>query len=199
MNNWKKYVFAAVIVTTAVSAYIKSPDRHIPSDLRDAPADSDRFDTSIPVFAKDSGNIPKAGVAVANEKAMRQTKAAAPVKITEAELSGTKFSSFPKDGLKEADLVINGDGSWTFKSTFTSGKLSGPAFKIMERMQLWGDKEGQIAVFGDRGGPVMRLTAELRAKIESQLGVKVPGDYVMTFFYGSIGDGEVIYLFGGKK
>ncbi|MDD5210686.1 MAG: hypothetical protein PHV36_14965 [Elusimicrobiales bacterium] len=192
-------ILTALMAVTAGVFVFGRPHYDRPADFRDAPADSDRFDTSIPVFAKDSGNIPEAGVAVPGEKAFRQVKAAASVKITEAELRGTKFSSFPKDGLKEADLIINGDGSWTFKSTFTSGKLSGSAFKIMERMQLWGDKEGQIAVFGDRGGPVMRLTAELRGKIESQLGVKVPGDYVMTFFYGSIGDGEVIYLFGGKK
>jgi len=39
--------------------YIKSSHRNIPADLRDAVADNGKFDTSIPVFDKNSGNIPE--------------------------------------------------------------------------------------------------------------------------------------------
>ncbi|OIO04181.1 MAG: hypothetical protein AUJ51_02270 [Elusimicrobia bacterium CG1_02_56_21] len=143
--------------------------------------------------------LPEAGMPAAVEKAFPADEAIQARKITKADLLGVTFSLFPKDGLREADLIISKDGSWTFKSTMTSGKSSGPDFELAERMQLWGDKEGQIALFGERGGPVMRLTAELRAKIEAKLGVKVSGDYVMTFFYGSMADGEAVYLFGGRN
>ncbi len=116
--------------------------------------------------------------------------------ITKEELLGMNFLTNPKDSATAA-LTIGKDGSWLFNMGST--KLAGGSFEIAERMQLWGDKEGQIAVFGERGGPGMRLTEELRAKIEAQLSSKVSGDYVMTFFYGSIGDGQAIYLFGGKN
>jgi len=59
MTNWKKYILVAVIVTAAGFGYIKSSHRNIPSDLRDAVADNGKFDTSIPVFDKDSGSIPE--------------------------------------------------------------------------------------------------------------------------------------------
>jgi len=59
MTNWKKYILAAVIVTAAGVGYIKSSHRNIPADLRDAVADNGKFDTSIPVFDKSSGNIPE--------------------------------------------------------------------------------------------------------------------------------------------
>jgi hypothetical protein len=58
MTNWKKYILAAVIVTAAGFSYIKSSHRNIPADLRDAVADNGKFDISIPVFEKNSGNIP---------------------------------------------------------------------------------------------------------------------------------------------
>ena len=57
MNNRKKYILAAVIVTVAGFAYIKSSHRNIPSDFRDAVAgnaESQDFDTAIPVFKTDT-------------------------------------------------------------------------------------------------------------------------------------------------
>jgi formylglycine-generating enzyme required for sulfatase activity len=58
MNNWKKYVLAAVIVTAAGFGYIKSSHRNIPADLRDAVSDNRELDTSLPVFDKNGGDIP---------------------------------------------------------------------------------------------------------------------------------------------
>lgn len=58
MTNWKKYILVAVIVTASGFGYIKSSHRNIPADLRDAVADNKEFDTNIPVFEKDKGNIP---------------------------------------------------------------------------------------------------------------------------------------------
>jgi len=51
-------VIAFLAVTAGAFAYTR-PHKAIPSDLRDAPADSDRFDTSIPVFAKGGENVPE--------------------------------------------------------------------------------------------------------------------------------------------
>ena len=59
MTNWKKYILVAVIVTAAGFGYVKNSHRNIPADLRDAVADNGKFDTSIPVFEKNSGNIPE--------------------------------------------------------------------------------------------------------------------------------------------
>ena len=59
MINWKKYILVAVIVTAAGFGYINSSHRNIPADLRDAVADNGKFDTSLPVFDKSSGNIPE--------------------------------------------------------------------------------------------------------------------------------------------
>ncbi len=47
-----------VAVTVGVFAYTR-PHKAMPSDLRDAVADNGKFDTSIPVFDKNSGNIPE--------------------------------------------------------------------------------------------------------------------------------------------
>ncbi|HAT72532.1 MAG TPA: hypothetical protein DCS63_06930 [Elusimicrobia bacterium] len=58
MNNWKEYVFAAVIVTASGFAYVKDFHKDIPADLRDAVAGRGDFDTTIPAMEKDSGNIP---------------------------------------------------------------------------------------------------------------------------------------------
>ena len=59
MTNWKKISLVAVVVTAVGFGYIKSSHRNIPADLRDAVADNGKFDTSIPVFDKSSGNIPE--------------------------------------------------------------------------------------------------------------------------------------------
>jgi formylglycine-generating enzyme required for sulfatase activity len=59
MTSWKKYVLVAVILAVAGFGYIKSSHRNIPADLRDSVADNGEFDTSLPVFDKDSGNIPE--------------------------------------------------------------------------------------------------------------------------------------------
>lgn len=59
MINRKKYILIAVVVTAAGFGYINSSHRNIPADLRDAVADNGRFDTSLPVFDKSSGNIPE--------------------------------------------------------------------------------------------------------------------------------------------
>lgn len=59
----KTVAFALMAVTAGVLAWAR-PHDHRPADFRDAVADSDRFDTSIPVFAKDSGNIPEPKAAV---------------------------------------------------------------------------------------------------------------------------------------
>jgi len=59
MTNWKKISLVAVVVTAVGFGYTKSSYRNIPADLRDAVADNGKFDTSIPVFDKSSGNIPE--------------------------------------------------------------------------------------------------------------------------------------------
>ncbi len=59
MTKWKIYALVAVVATAAGFGYIKSSHRNIPADLRDAVADNGKFDTSIPVFDKSSGNIPE--------------------------------------------------------------------------------------------------------------------------------------------
>ena len=53
----KIVVIALIAVTAGVFAYTR-PHNAMPSDLRDAVADNGEFNTSIPVFEKDSGNIP---------------------------------------------------------------------------------------------------------------------------------------------
>ena len=59
MSNWKKYTLAAVMVTAAIFAYSHNLHKNVPSDLRDAVADNGKFDTSIPAFDKNSGNVPE--------------------------------------------------------------------------------------------------------------------------------------------
>ena len=59
MTNGMRYILVAVIMTAAGFGYIKSSHRNIPADLRDAVADNGKFDTSIPVFDKNSDNIPE--------------------------------------------------------------------------------------------------------------------------------------------
>ncbi len=49
---------ALMAVTAGVFVYTR-PHNPIPSDLRDAVSDNGKFDTSIPVFDKSSGNIPE--------------------------------------------------------------------------------------------------------------------------------------------
>ncbi len=50
---------ALIAVTAGVFAYTRTHNTPIPSDLRDAVADNGEFNTSIPVFPKDRGNIPE--------------------------------------------------------------------------------------------------------------------------------------------
>ena len=69
MPGWKKYVFAAVLVTAAGFAYRAVNHRSVPSGLRDAVADEVKaqgFDTTIPVVEKNEGGIPipKAAISV---------------------------------------------------------------------------------------------------------------------------------------
>ena len=69
MTNWKIYILVAVVVTAAGFGYVKSTHRNIPSDFRDAVADNKDFNTSIPVFEKDGGNIPAPKAVTVDEKA----------------------------------------------------------------------------------------------------------------------------------
>lgn len=51
-------VVVLIAVTAGVFEYTR-PHNAMPSDLRDAVADNGKFDTSLPVFDKNSGNIPE--------------------------------------------------------------------------------------------------------------------------------------------
>ncbi|HAH32285.1 MAG TPA: hypothetical protein DCL44_08230 [Elusimicrobia bacterium] len=109
MTSWRKYVLAAVIVTVAGVAYIKSSHRNIPSNLRDAVADNTNFhdlDTAIPVIEKDNGTIPvpKAAIHVKTGKgyvAGNAPSAGAPTKPVEwVTINGGKFTMGTDSGEK---------------------------------------------------------------------------------------------------
>ncbi|MBU2574039.1 MAG: hypothetical protein KKH28_08195, partial [Elusimicrobia bacterium] len=87
MTNWKIYTLVAVVVTAAGFGYVKSSHRNIPSDFRDAVADNRDFNTAIPVFDKDSGNIP-----VPTVVAEKISAAADPESVHNASNSGITYS-----------------------------------------------------------------------------------------------------------
>jgi len=98
MTNGMRYILVAVIMTAAGFGYIKSSHRNIPADLRDAVADNGKFDTSIPVFDKNSDNIPEpkaAAVKGINKDyvAGNDPSAGVPTKPVEwVSISGGKFT-----------------------------------------------------------------------------------------------------------
>lgn len=61
----KAIVVSLMAVTAGVFLYTR-PHNAMPSDLRDAVADNREFDTAIPVFDKDSGDIPVPPAVAAN-------------------------------------------------------------------------------------------------------------------------------------
>lgn len=72
MTTWKTIILCVAVVATAAGfGYVKSSHRHIPADLRDAVADKGKFDTSLPVFDKNSGKIPEPKVAAVEDTASK--------------------------------------------------------------------------------------------------------------------------------
>ncbi len=97
---------ALIAVTAGVFAYT-SPHNAIPFDLRDAVADSGKFDTGLPVIDKNSGNIPvPKPVLVNGEKASE----AADVRILESAMrcraDGTSFANCFGPDIKDPLLEL---------------------------------------------------------------------------------------------
>ncbi|HAT72195.1 MAG TPA: hypothetical protein DCS63_05205 [Elusimicrobia bacterium] len=129
-------------------------------------------------------------------------KAIAYGKITEAELKGLMFMGNPRDA-SEGMLSITEEGAWAFTPEATNNGanegFAGSDFSIYDRMQVWGDEEGQIAVFGAHGGPIVRLTEAIKKQMEKQLGYKVSGDYMIKFRYGPMAECDTVFLFAGRE
>ncbi|HAH31031.1 MAG TPA: hypothetical protein DCL44_01815 [Elusimicrobia bacterium] len=141
MISWKAYILCAVVVMAAGFGYIESSHRNIQSDLRDAVADNRKFDTSLPVFDKDRGNIPESAAVMGTRFAHKRTPAA-PVPVSAKEWTVLVYMN-GKNSL-EFPLLINVNMMETVGSN--------SALNIVVEAGRTNNQEGDVAMDGDWTG-----------------------------------------------
>ncbi|MFH2202585.1 MAG: protease-like activity factor CPAF [Elusimicrobiota bacterium] len=123
-------------------------------------------------------------------------------RVTAEELKGTGFHTIagvPQPGMPQATLKVGKDGSWKVESQelWDGAGRSGKDVKVADRREMWGDQDGDLALFGEHGGPIVKLTPDKKAQLKEATGVEY--DYMLLFAYGALAEGEWIMMFGSKQ